>query len=58
MKEEKFYNIRDIIENAIRKYSDNVAFRIKHNVNKKIEYTDITYKQMQKDIYALGTAIN
>ena len=58
MKEQKFYNIRYIIENAIRKYSDNVAFRIKHNVNKKIEYTDITYKQMQKDIYALGTAIN
>ncbi len=58
MKERKFYNIRDMIENAIRQYPDNVAFKIKEKKGTKVKYTNITYRKMEKDIFALGTAIN
>ena len=58
MEERKFYNVRDHIENAIKKYPNNVAFKLKEKVGKKIKYIEITYKKMQKDIFALGTAIN
>ena len=57
MKERKFYNIRDMIENAIRQYPDNVAFKIKEKKGTKVKYTNITYRKMEKDIFALGTAI-
>ena len=56
--EKKFYNVRDIIDNAINKYSNNVAFKIKEKKGKEVKYKEITYKKMQSDIYALGTAIN
>ena len=46
------------MENAIRKYPDNVAFKIKEKKDGKTKYINITYKKMQKDIFALGTAIN
>ena len=46
------------MENAIRKYPDNIAFKIKEKKDGKTKYINITYKKMQKDIFALGTAIN
>ena len=58
MKNKKFYNVRDHIENTVKNYPDNVAFRLKEKDGKKVKYIDITYKKMQKDIFALGTAIN
>ena len=58
MENKKFYNVRDLIENAIKQYPDNVAFKLKEKNGKKVKYTNITYKKMQKDIFALGTAIN
>ena len=58
MEERKFYNVRDHIENAVRKYPENIAFKIKEKIGKKVKYINITYKKMQKDIFALGTAIN
>jgi len=58
MEERKFYNVRDHIENAIRKYPDNIAFKLKEKIGKKVKYINITYKKLQKDIFALGTAIN
>ena len=58
MEERKFYNIRDHIENAIRKYPDNIAFKLKEKEGKKVKYINITYKKLQQDIFALGTAIN
>jgi len=57
VEERKFYNVRDHIENAVRKFPDNIAFKIKEKVGNKIKYVNITYKKMQKDIFALGTAI-
>ena len=58
MDNRKFSNIRDIMENAIRKYPDNIAFKLKEKKKGKTKYINITYKKMQKDIFALGTAIN
>ena len=46
------------MENTIRKYPDNIAFKIKEKKDGKTKYINITYKKMQKDIFALGTAIN
>lgn len=60
MEEEKniFYNIKDLTESAINKYPENIAFKLKEKNGKEIKYREITYKEMQNDIYALGTAIN
>ena len=58
MENKKFYNVRDLIENAIKLHPDNIAFKLKEKNGKKVKYVNITYKKMQKDIFALGTAIN
>ena len=42
MDNRKFYNIRDIMENAIRKYPDNIAFKIKEKKDGKTKYINIT----------------
>ncbi len=54
----KYNNIREAIEEAIELYPNNIAFRIKSKIGKEVKYTDITYKQMQNDIYNFGTEIN
>ena len=52
-----YNNIREVLDNAFTNYPNNVAFRIKEENNKKIEYKDITYKQFQEEINALGTKL-
>ena len=52
-----YNNIREVLDNAFTNYPDNVAFRLKKENNKKIEYKDITYKQFQEEINALGTEL-
>lgn len=54
----KYNNVREAIEEAIELYSDHTAFRVKSKNGKEVKYTDITYKQMQSDIYNFGTEIN
>lgn len=54
---EEFDNIKEIIYNSSEKYSDNIAYIIKHQKDKKVEYENITYKKMLEDINALGTAL-
>ncbi|MGN1269298.1 MAG: AMP-dependent synthetase/ligase [Clostridia bacterium] len=54
---QEFNNIKEIIYNASKKYSDKIAFTIKHQENKNVEYENITYKKMLEDINALGTAL-
>jgi long-chain acyl-CoA synthetase len=53
----EFKNIKEIIYNSVEKYSKNIAFTIKHQKNKKIEYEDITYKKFLEDINALGSGL-
>lgn len=52
----EFYNIREIIKDAVKKYSSNTAFIIKNKAGSNEKYTKITYKQFDEEIDALGTA--
>lgn len=52
----EFHNIKEIIYNSVEKYGENIAFVIKHQENKKVEYENITYKKFLEDINKLGTA--
>ena len=54
---QEFNNIKEIIYNSVKQYSKNIAFVIKHTENKKVEYENITYKQLLEDINKLGTAV-
>lgn len=53
----KFDNIKEIIYNSVKLYPENIAFTIKEKKEDKIEYKNITYTQLLKDINALGTAL-
>ena len=62
MKKEKkefidFMNIKEIIKYSTENYSENTAFTIKNKKGKNTEYKKITYKQLNEDINALGTAL-
>lgn len=54
---EEFENIREIIKNAVKKYSDNKAFIIKETNGKDVKYKNITYKEFDRHIDCLGTAL-
>lgn len=53
----EFDNIRDVLNNAVKKYPNNNAFIIKEVIDKKIEYKKITYKEFGEQINQLGTAL-
>ncbi len=53
----EFGNIREIIKNAVKEYPDNNAFILKETNGKDVEYKNITYKQMDKQIDCLGTSL-
>ncbi len=53
----EYKDIKQIIYAACEKYSDNVAFVIKHKEEKDVTYENITYSQLFKDINKLGTAL-
>lgn len=53
----EFQNVREAISDATKKYPDNNAFIIKNKEDGKVTYKNVTYKQMQKDINCLGTAL-
>ena len=62
MKKEKkefidFMNIKEIIKYSTENYAENTAFTIKNKTGKNTEYKKITYKQLNEDINALGTAL-
>ena len=51
----EFENIKELIYNSVKKYKDNTAFIIKHKNDAKVEYENITYDRLIKEINALGT---
>ena len=53
----EFNNIKEIIYNSAKKFSNQIAFVIKHQENKKVTYENITYKKLLKDINSFGTAL-
>lgn len=52
----EFKDIKEIVYNSASKYSENIAFVIKHQENKKIQYENITYKKLLEDVNSLGTS--
>lgn len=51
-------NIKEILYNSVKKFSDNIAFVIKHKKDKeKAEYENITYKKLLEDVNSLGTKL-
>lgn len=53
----EYKNLREVIKNAIEKYSDNNAFIIKNKQGTNKKYTNITYKQFGLDIDSLGSSL-
>ena len=53
----EFNNIKEIIYNSVDKYSNHIAFVIKHQENKKVSYENVTYKRFLEDINKFGTAL-
>ncbi|MBQ7882011.1 MAG: AMP-binding protein, partial [Treponema sp.] len=50
-------NMKEVIYNAVKNYSENIAFVIKHQNGKEVEYENVTYKRFLEDINKLGTAL-
>lgn len=53
----EFQNIREIIYNSAEKYKDQIAFVIKHQEGKNVEYENVTYKRLVEDTNKFGTAL-
>ena len=54
---EEFKNIKEIIYNSAKKYTDKIAFIIKHQDGKNKTYENITYKMLLEQINSLGTKL-
>lgn len=52
----EFKNIKEIIYHSAEVYAKNIAFTIKHKEEKQVNYEDVTYERLLKDINKLGTA--
>lgn len=50
-----YTNIRDVIQDGIRKYPDNIAFTIKEKNGKEVQYNNVSYKQFENEINCTGT---
>lgn len=50
-----YTNIRDVIQDGIRKYPDNIAFTIKEKNEKEVQYNNISYKKFENEINCTGT---
>lgn len=53
----EFRDIRDMINESVKKYGDNIAFIVKEKPEGEVSYKNITYKMLQEDINKLGTAL-
>jgi len=53
----EFNSVKEIIYESAKKYAQNIAFTIKHKLDGKIEYENITYKKLLENINELGAAL-
>ena len=53
----RFKNIREIIDYSTEKYPNNIAFRLKEKKDKQVNYIDITYEKLRKEINEFGTGL-
>ncbi len=52
-----FKNVKEMMYNSLRLYKSNIAFTIKHKKDKKVEYENITYKNLLEDINNFGASL-
>ena len=52
-----YADIREVVQDGIRKYPNNIAFTIKNKVGKDVEYKNITYKELEEEISNLGAGL-
>ncbi|MCI8621192.1 MAG: AMP-binding protein [Clostridia bacterium] len=63
IKKEKFFdypvfnNVKDIIYYSVKKYPQNVAFKVKNKNENEVEYIDITYKEFLDEVNSLGEGL-
>ena len=53
----EFNNIKEILLNSAKKFKDKIAFVIKHEKDKEVEYENVTYERLLEDINKFGTAM-
>ncbi len=53
----EFKNVREVIDNSVKLYSDSDAFIVKEKEGKDIKYRHITYKDFKEENNKLGTAL-
>lgn len=51
----EFNNLKEVMNDTIKRFENNKAFIIKHKDGKNVTYQDITYKEFGEDIENLGT---
>lgn len=54
---ERLKDIKEIIYEAVRKFSNNIAFTTKIKNGEKITYKNTTYKELLEDVNGFGTAL-
>ena len=52
----EFKNLKEMMEDTLKNYKNNIAYKIKHKDEKKITYENITYERYDNEIKALGTS--
>lgn len=53
----EYYNLKEVLANAFENYPENIAFKIKNHNAENITYGEIKYKEFEKEINSLGTAL-
>ena len=56
-KSKKYNNVREIIKDICKRKPSNIAFTIKEKNDSEITYKNISYKEFESDINALGTGL-
>ena len=54
---QEFDNIKEILYSSAKKYNDHIAFTIKHQNGKEVEYENKTYSELLNDVNNLGKAL-
>lgn len=52
-----FNNIKELIYNSAKEYSDNIAFTTKVKVGEEVKYKETSYKELLEDVNCFGTAL-
>lgn len=52
-----FKNVKEVMYNSLRLYKNNIAFTIKHKKDKKVEYENITYKNLLDEVNNFGASL-